>query len=130
MNFHVLSAAADTAADGAGGNNYLVMLLVYAALFGGVYFLLIRPNSKKKKEEAELRKNLAIGDDITTIGGIVGRVVAIKDDADELVIETGADRVKLKMKRWCISSVNHQKEIPAKSTASAEEPAKKKRRFF
>ena len=48
--------------------------------FAALYFFLIRPNSKKKKEEAQLRNSLEIGDEITTIGGIMGRVVAIKDD--------------------------------------------------
>lgn len=92
------------------------MIAIYAVIIALVYLFLIRPNSKKKKEEAEMRNNLEIGDEITTIGGIVGRVVAIKDDEDALIIETGSDRVKMKFKKWCISSVDTVKETPQSAT--------------
>lgn len=97
------------------GNSWLI-ILVYVALFAALYFLLIRPNSKKKKAEQEMRKNIAIGDEITTIGGIVGRIVAVKDDEDAFIIETGSDRVKMKFKKWAISSVDTEKEAPQKKT--------------
>ena len=84
------------------------------------YFLLIRPQSKQKKEEEQMRKNLEIGDEIVTIGGIVGRVVNINDDTDTMVIETGADRTKNKHKKWALSSVNNEK-----STAKNSEEKKK-----
>lgn len=70
-------------ASASGGNqssSMIFMILFYVAIFAALYFFLIRPNSKKKKEEAQLRNSLEIGDEITTIGGIMGRVVAIKDD--------------------------------------------------
>lgn len=108
-----MDAAQDAANSANGGGSFIVMIVIYAAIFGALYFFLIRPNSKRKKEEAELRNNLEIGDDITTIGGIVGRVIAIKEDEDAIIIETGSDRVKMKMKRWSISSVDTQKENPA-----------------
>ena len=95
------------------------MIAIYAVILGLVYLFLLRPNSKKKKQEAEMRNNLEIGDEITTIGGIVGRVVAIKDEEDALVIETGSDRVKMKFKKWCISSVDTVKEttpVPEKKS--------------
>ena len=100
-----------------GGNSMWVMILIYAAVIAGIYFFLIRPNSKKKKEEAQMRNSLEIGDEITTIGGIMGRVVAIKDDEDAIIIETGSDRNKMKMKRWCISSVDTEKEVPTAQAA-------------
>ena len=93
-----------------------VMILIYAALFGVLYLVLIRPNSKKKKEGQAMRDNISIGDDVTTIGGIVGRIVAIKEDEDSFIIETGSDRVKMKFKKWAISSVDTVKE-PAEGTA-------------
>ena len=99
-----------------GGNSMWVMILIYAAVIAGIYFFLIRPNSKKKKEEAQMRNSLEIGDEITTIGGIMGRVVAIKDDEDAIIIETGSDRVKMKFKKWCISTVDTVKEKPAEQT--------------
>ena len=82
-------------ASASGGNqssSMIFMILFYVAIFAALYFFLIRPNSKKKKEEAQLRNSLEIGDEITTIGGIMGRVVAIKDDEDAIIIETGSDR--------------------------------------
>ncbi|MEE1062016.1 MAG: preprotein translocase subunit YajC [Ruminococcus sp.] len=99
-----------------------VMLAVYGAIFVALYFFLIRPSSKKKKEEAQMRNNLEIGDEITTIGGIMGRVVAIKDEEDAIIIETGSDRVKMKFKKWCISTVDTVKEKPE---APAESEKKK-----
>ena len=113
-------------ADGApsGGNqssSMIFMILFYVAIFAALYFFLIRPNSKKKKEEAQLRNSLEIGDEITTIGGIMGRVVAIKDDEDAIIIETGSDRVKMKFKKWCISSVDTVKE----QSQQAGQPEKK-----
>ena len=92
------------------------IIVFYVAIFAALYFFLIRPNSKKKKEEAQMRNSLEIGDEITTIGGIVGRVVAIKDDEDAIIIETGSDRVKLKFKKWCISTVDTVKDVPAEKT--------------
>ncbi len=91
------------------------VLIIWVAVFAAMYFFMIRPNSKKKKQEAELRNNLEIGDEITTIGGIVGRVIAIKEDEDAIIIETGPDRTKMKFKKWCISTVDTQKELPAET---------------
>ncbi len=116
MNTPVMAAQA---AGQAGGSSFILMIVIYVAIFAALYFFLIRPNSKKKKEEAQLRNNLEIGDEITTIGGIVGRVVAIKEDDDSIVIETGSDRNKMKMKKWAISSINTVKEPTA-------QPAEKK----
>ncbi|MEE3427651.1 MAG: preprotein translocase subunit YajC [Ruminococcus sp.] len=99
-----------------GGQSMILMIVIYVAIFAALYFFLIRPNSKKKKEEAELRNNLEIGDEITTIGGIMGRVVAIKEDEDAIIIETGSDRVKMKFKKWAISSINTAKAQPASAT--------------
>ena len=104
-------------AEGNGGANnsmsMILMIAIYAAIFAALYFFLIRPNSKRKKEEAQMRNSLEIGDEITTIGGIMGRVVAIKDDEDAIIIETGSDRVKMNFKKWCISTVDTVKEPTA-----------------
>lgn len=102
------------------GTNSWVIILIYVALFAVLYFLLIRPNSKKKKQEQEMRNNITIGDDVTTIGGIVGRIVAVKEDEDAFVIETGSDRVKIKFKKWAISSVDTPKEPTDADKAKAD----------
>ncbi len=99
-------------AENSAGIMQFVMML---ALLVGMYFLMIRPSSKKKKQEDEMRSNIQIGDKITTIGGIIGRVVAIKDENESFVIETGVDRSKIKIKKWAIASCDTQKEnTPAK----------------
>ena len=65
-----------------------------------MYFLLLRPQKKREKEIQEMRNNLQIGDEVTTAGGIVGRVVSLREDT--LVIETGSDRAKIRIKRWAV----------------------------
>ena len=64
------------------------------------YFLLIRPQRKRDKAERDMRNSIQVGDEISTIGGFIGKVVSIKDDV--LVIESSADRTKLKIYRWAI----------------------------
>lgn len=83
-------------------------LPVYLAVIGGMYFFLLRPQQKKRKEEEELRKNLQIGDEITTIGGIIGKVISIKEDTNSVVIESGTD--KLRIEKWAIARCNIVKE--------------------
>ena len=95
-----------TATAGAGGLSMIAMLAVYAVFIVALYFIFFRPQSKKKKKEQEMRKNAQVGDEITTIGGICGRIVAVKDETDSIVIETGSDKAKLRVKRWAIGSVD------------------------
>lgn len=111
----------------AGGMGGLGMIAFYVAIFAAMYFLLIRPNSKKRKAEEEMKKSITIGDDVTTIGGIIGKIVAIKDDEDAYIIETGTDRAKIKIKKWGISSVNNKPDpIAAAKEQKAKEKAEKK----
>lgn len=100
------------------GTNIIFVIVLYAALFGLLYLFLIRPKSKRQKQDQKLRDNLEIGDEITTIGGIMGRVIAIREDEDAIIIETGSDRVKMKLKRWSISTVDTEKEVPAEEKKS------------
>ena len=86
----------------------MLMSLGWIALtFILFYFVLIRPQKKREKEEKAMLKALKVGDNVVTIGGITGKIVSIKDDI--LVIETGADRVKLNFQRWAIRSVEEKK---------------------
>ena len=95
-----------TAEQQGGGFSLIIMLLVYAVFIGALYLIFFRPQNKKKKKEAAMRKNAQVGDEITTIGGICGRIVAVKDETDSIVIETGSDRAMLRVKRWAIGSVD------------------------
>lgn len=121
------SCAPTGAAGGTGmdGGSMWLMILVYVAIFAAIYFFMIRPQSKRKKQEQAMRNNLEIGDDITTIGGIMGRVISIKEETDSIVIETAADRNKLQLKRWAISTVDTIKDEPAD-----DKPAKSEGGFF
>ena len=91
-----------------GGNSAytLVMIVVLVAVF---YLFMIRPESKRKKQQDEMRNNLRKGDQITTIGGVVGRIVKIEEDT--LIIETSEDRVRMEFAKWAVSTVGVQKKI-------------------
>lgn len=99
---NIFSTFAAAAAGGTTGSTGMIIMMV--ALFGAMYFFSIRPQKKQQKREQELRDNTQVGDEITTIGGICGRVVAIKDDT--VTIETGSDRTKIKLKKFAIGT-NH-----------------------
>lgn len=79
----------------------LVSLLPLVLIIVVFYFLLIRPQRKKDKQDAVMRKNLQVGDEVVTAGGVVGIVFSIKDDT--VVVETGGDRSKIRVKKWAIA---------------------------
>lgn len=83
----------------------LLMPILLIAFF---YFAIIRPNQKREKKLSEMRNNLEVGDTIVTIGGIIGKVANVKDD--EIVIEIGADRTRMPIKKWAISTVDEKEE--------------------
>lgn len=83
--------------------SYISLFFTLALMLVLLYFMIYRPQKKQEKKDAAMRAALEIGDQVTTIGGIVGRVVAIKDDT--FVLETGADRVKIRFAKNAISSV-------------------------
>ncbi|MCR5353219.1 MAG: preprotein translocase subunit YajC, partial [Clostridiales bacterium] len=93
----MLDDAAAAAADGtAAAGSWWTMPLMLAVFVGAMYFFMIRPQKKQEKQIADMRNSLTIGDEITTNGGIIGRIVHIKDDI--VTVETGADRVKIKVR--------------------------------
>ena len=119
INF--LTATVDPAAGlGSTVIMMVVMLLVMLAVF---YFMLIRPENKRKKEQEQMRSSIRKGDQIVTIGGIVGTVVDVKEK--NIVIETGADQVRIEFEKWAISS-NATAEAAAKERAKKEQEAKAK----
>ncbi len=111
--------ASESGSDGtnAGGmGSWWIWIIIYGGMFAIFYFLLIRPNKKKQKAEEALRNNITLGDEITTIGGICGRVVSIKDE--EITIESSIDRTLVQFKKWAIRDV--------KKLETEDEPAEKK----
>ena len=103
-----------------GMTSSIVMLVAMLAIF---YFMLIRPENKRKKEAEQMRSSVKTGDKITTIGGIIGTVVSVKDD--KIVIETSADQVRVEFAKWAISS-NETAAEAAKAQAKKDQEAKAK----
>ncbi len=130
LTFAMTTAAGAEGAEGAQGGS-MSMIIMMVALFAAMYFFTIRPQKKQQKMEQEIRENTQIGDEITTIGGICGKVVSVKDDS--IVIETGSDRVKIKFKKYAIQT-NHtanekvQAEREAAKAAMQEKKAKKSKK--
>ncbi len=125
FNLFGSSGTATTGAEGgaAAGSPFSPIILM-GILFVAMYFLTIRPQKKKQKEEQNMRDSIQIGDEITTIGGIMGRVITVKDDS--IVIETGADRTKLKFQRWAIQTNNTANDRMAAERKAAEDAKKAK----
>lgn len=111
----------------------IIMLVLLLLVF---YFMLIRPENKRKKEAEQMRSSLKKGDRVTTIGGIIGKIVKVEDDT--IVIETSEDRVRVELTKWAVSTTGVQatqegdsnkkkksdkKELPAETAEQTEEPA-------
>ena len=105
-----------------------VMLAAFMAI---MYFLLIRPQRKREKEISEMRASLGVGDEIVTIGGIVGKVVKVGEE--ELVIQVGSDKTKILVKKWAISALERKsgaktvKKNAEKEESDTEKEDKKKK---
>lgn len=83
---------------GAGAGTILMLVLMFVVF----YFFIIRPENKKKKKAEEMRNSLCNGDEIVTIGGIIGKIVQITEDT--ITFETSEDRVRMTVKKWAIST--------------------------
>lgn len=82
-------------------NEQIYSILLIVGMVAIMYFFMIRPENKRKKETEAMRKSLAVGDEVTTIGGIIGTICAVKETS--FVIETGADRVRVEVSKWAVS---------------------------
>lgn len=100
----------------------IILIIAMIAIF---YFMLIRPENKKKKAAEELRNSLKVGDEVTTIGGILGTVCAVKEGS--VVIETGADRVRIEMTKWAIGTKGSQTSDGTERAAAKKDTAEKKK---
>ena len=105
------------------GGSLASTVIMLAAMFAIFYFMLIRPENKRKKEAEQMRSAVKVGDHITTIGGIVGVVVNVKDE--KFVMETGADQVRIELAKWALSS-NETAAEAAKAEAKKAQAAKAK----
>ena len=98
----------------------ILMLIVMVAI---MYFLMIRPENKRKKKAQEMRDSLKKGDIITTIGGIIGKIVSVTKDT--IVIETSDDRVRMELAKWAVSSVGVQNTEQPEEKKDEKKTAKK-----
>lgn len=124
MNLFLTEEVAATEAVAATGSmaSTVVMLVMMLVVF---YFMLIRPENKRKKEAEQMRSAVKVGDKITTIGGICGTVVSVKED--KLVLETGADQVRIEFAKWAMSTnetAAEAKKAEAKKAQEAKAKAK------
>ena len=113
LNF--LGGAVDPSA-GSPGASMIITLIAMVAIF---YFMLIRPEQKRKKEAEQLRSSVSVNDQITTIGGIIGRVVDVKED--RFVMESGEDRVRIELMKWALSTNETANAKAAEETKKAQE---------
>lgn len=113
LNF--LAEAAEANPTGGMGTT-IIMLVVMIGVF---YFMLIRPENKRKKEAEQMRSGIKTGDQVTTIGGITGTVVNVKDE--KFVLETGADQVRIEFCKWAISTNESAAERAKEAAKKAQE---------
>ena len=111
-----------TDAAGAGMGSTVIMLVLMVAVF---YFMLIRPENKRKKEAEQMRGAVKTGDKITTIGGIIGTVVNVKED--KIVIETSADQVRIEFAKWALSTNETAAQAAKDAAKKAEEDRAKEK---
>ena len=114
--FHFLNSGAPEGMPSAMDPTFLIMMI---GMFVVLYFIMIRPEKKRKKEAEMLRSSMKEGDRITTIGGITGVVVDVKED--KFVIETGADQVRIEFYKWALSTNDTANEKAKEAAKKAQE---------
>lgn len=106
---------------------YIQMFLPLILIFFALWFFMIRPQKKRDNETKKMRSSLQEGDEIVTIGGIIGKVLSVKDDS--VVVYVGSDKTKVEFKKWAIAEVTKKSDRApkAEAPAPAEEEAPKKK---
>ena len=102
--YYYLEAAATDAAAASGKVNAITTLIMLAAMIAVFYFFMYRPQKKQEKESTDMRNNLKVGDEVTTIGGVIGKIVSIKDET--VTIETSNERNKIRILRSAVRNVD------------------------
>ena len=105
------AATGDAAGSGSAAASGISSIIMMVVLVGVFYFFMIRPENKRKKKLQEMRSALSVGDKITTIGGMVGKIVNISGDL--ITFETGEDRVRIQVTKWAISNNGIEKDEDA-----------------
>ena len=105
---------------------FVTQIGIIALMFAFLYFFMIRPQKKRDKEMQQMRSSIEVGDEIVTIGGIVGIVVTIKEDT--LVVETGSDRNKIRITKWAVQSNITESERKVAEKKAKEQKALEEKR--
>ncbi len=121
MIFNLLS---NTNAAGDTGSSTIILVVYIVIIVAAMYFFMIRPNKKKQKQEEEMRNSVEVGNEILTIGGIFGKVVAVKEDS--FIVESGPERSKIRIAKWAIQQNFSAKEAEPKETLKAKKAKKDK----
>ena len=100
-------------------------LIMIVVMFAIIYFLMIRPENKRKKQAEEMRNSLKKGDQITTIGGIIGKIVMVGEET--IVIETSDDRVRMELTKWAVSTTGVQSGENQQASKKEEKPAEEEK---
>ncbi|MBQ7822015.1 MAG: preprotein translocase subunit YajC [Clostridia bacterium] len=106
----LLEAAGAAGAEGAvpAGSSGLMTIVMLVLMLVVFYFFMYKPQKKQEKETADMRNSLAVGDEITTIGGIIGKIISIKDET--ILIETSGDRTKIRLLKSAVRNVDVKAE--------------------
>lgn len=115
--FLLESTGGENPTNPAGGG--WTMLIMLGVMFLFLYFFMIRPQKKQQKEEQDMRNGLAVGDEVTTIGGIIGKVISIKEET--FVLETTKDRTRIRFLKAAVRSIDVKAADIAAAVAEAQE---------
>ena len=122
MNLSMIMAAqAADAQQGGTLGSMLTLIIPIALMILIFYFLIMRPEKKRNKEMQDMLNNIQVADEVITTGGIIGRVISVKEDT--VLIETGSDRTKIRIMKSSIAKNTTVHEAPA----AAPEPKKLKK---
>lgn len=102
--YYFLEAGAAAANGNVSSANAITTIVLLIAMLAVFYFFMYRPQKKQEKESNDMRNNLKVGDEITTIGGIIGKIVSIKDET--VLIETSNERNKIRILRTAVRNVD------------------------
>lgn len=128
MNFlNLISTSSTASAAAAAGSQWasiLTMILPLVLMVGIFYFLILRPEKKRNKEMQDMLNNIEVADEVVTNGGIIGRVLSVKEDT--VLIETGSDRTKIRVLKTAIARNNTHHEAATAEVATAKATKDKK----
>ena len=121
MFYNLLSGTTPTTQQ-PGGSSSIILIIYIVVIVAAMYFFMIRPNKKKQQKEEDMRNSIEVGNEILTIGGIYGKVVAVKEDS--FIIETGPEKAKMRISKWAVQQNFNAKEPEPQEKIKAKKKSK------